>query len=282
MKSKLQDDSGDSTLHYETVLDAWDHLLGEDLHYGYFVEASMPLAAATDALTDQMLLLAELKSQLKVLDIGCGTGKAGCRIVNEYDCQLVGVSPSESCVERANALADSKNLSGNARFEIGDGTALDFEDQSFDRVWVMESSHLMDNKTALLNECARLLRPGGRIVLCDVMLHFKLTLEQVIARRDEFLILKNAFGRARMETLNFYEKQLTDNNLELESARNITKETLPTFARWKENALHNRASVEEHIGRKAWEDFISSCDVLQEFWQHGVMGYGIISARKPV
>lgn len=280
MSSRSDNDSGEPTRHYETVLDAWDHLLGEDLHYGFFAENDLPLSVATDALTDEMLRLAQLRDGLSVLDIGCGTGKAGCRIASEYGCLLLGVSPSKSCVDRATTLASSLGLSETAKFRIGDGTGLAYADDSFDRIWVMESSHLMDNKQALLSECARLLRPGGRVVLCDVMLQVKLSIQQVIARRDEFLVLKSAFGRAKMETLGFYENQMIDNSLKLESARSITQETLPTFSRWRENALRNRAKVERYIGRQAWQDFMSSCDVLEEFWQQGILGYGIIAAIK--
>jgi 27-O-demethylrifamycin SV methyltransferase len=274
-------DSGEPTRHYDTVVEAWDHLLGEDLHYGYFREGSESLTSATDALTDQMLALAELRSGLTVLDIGCGTGKAGCRIAGEYDCQLTGISPSTACIERAATLATSLGLADAARFIPGDGTQLQFADNSFDRVWVMESSHLMDDKPALLGECARVLKPGGRVILCDVMLRTKLTLPQVIGHRDEFLILKDAFGRAKMETLDFYSSRLQANGLYLEQARDITLETLPTFSHWRDNARQKRSRVEQHIGATAWGRFLASCDVLESFWQDGIMGYGILAASKP-
>lgn len=275
------DDSGDPTRHYDTVVEAWGHLLGEDLHYGYFQDGEQSLTSATDALTDEMLKLAEPRDGLQVLDIGCGTGKAGCRIAQEFNCHVLGVSPSTACIDKATALATTLNLSDSAKFLPGDGTQLQFQDNRFDRVWVMESSHLMDDKPALLRECARVLKPGGRVVLCDVMLQAKPTLAQVIAHRDEFLILKDAFGRAKMETLEFYRENMQANQLQVEHARDISAETLPTFAHWRENALGNRAGVEQHIGEQAWSRFLASCVVLESFWQQNIMGYGIICASKP-
>lgn len=275
------DESGDPTRHYDTVVEAWDHLLGEDLHYGYFRDGKQSLTRATDALTDEMLKLADPHDGHKVLDIGCGTGKAGCRIAQEFNCQVLGVSPSTACINKASALAATLELSDSAKFLPGDGTQLQFQDASFDLVWVMESSHLMDDKQALLRECARVLKPGGRVVLCDVMLQAKLTLPQVIAHRDEFLILKDAFGRAKMETLGFYRDHMQANQLQVEHARDISTETLPTFAHWRENALGNRSSVERHIGEQAWSRFLASCNVLESFWQQNIMGYGIICASKP-
>lgn len=269
------------TQHYDSVVEAWAHLLGEDLHYGFFECGNETLVAATDALTDQMRSEAALHEGLSVLDIGCGTGKAGCRIARENSCQVLGVSPSTACIEDAMALAAAQGVSGgSAHFRIGDGTALDIADESFDRVWIMESSHLMDDKAALIRESSRVLKPGGRLVLCDIMLDHKLSLEQVIDYRDEFLLLRDVFGRAKMEPMHFYVEQLQANQFEVASSRDITSETFATFERWRENAKQNRSTVVGLIGEAPWQQFTDSCDVLETFWQRGILGYGLVSALK--
>lgn len=267
--------------HYDTVVEAWGLLLQEDLHYGYFATGDEPLITATDALTNEMLRLADLKAGEKVLDIGCGTGKAGCRIAAEYDCTVTGISPSSKCIAEANAKAASLNLLSSVRFRIGDGMKPDFPDDSFDCTWVMESSHLMADKTSLIRECARVLKPGGRLVLCDVMLDHKLALADVIAHRDAFLLLKHVFGRAIMEPLDFYADCSRSNGLVVTEKRNISVETLPTFRHWSENAHRNRSKVIGMIGEEAWEQFADSCDVLENFWKSNILGYGILAARKP-
>lgn len=274
------DNAREPARHYDTVVEAWGHLLQEDLHYGYFETGHETLVAATDALTNQMLALANLQPGLQVLDIGCGTGKAACRIAKEFDCKVIGISPSKVCVDNAAAKAAELALESQVQFRIGDGTRPEFADSSYDCAWVMESSHLMPDKAALIRECSRILKPGGRLVLCDVMLDHKLMLEEVITHRDEFLLLKDVFGRARMETLEFYEQQCAGSNLKLEYSKNISAETLPTFARWHDNALQNHATVSALIGESAWQQFADSCEVLKHFWQSEILGYGIFSASK--
>lgn len=275
------EDAHEPTRHYDTVVDAWDYLLGEDLHYGFFRRGGASLTEATNALTDEMLELARLEPGLQLLDVGCGTGKAGCRIAGEFDCQVTGISPSQGCIDKANALARQLGMAESAQFLIGDGTAMQFADEQFDRVWVMESSHLMDDKGALLGECARVLKPGGRLVLCDLVLQAKLPLTRVIEFRDDFLLLKDAFGRARMETLEFYRDQLQGHGLTVDHSRDISSETLATFQHWRDNAEQHRERVEQLIGAQAWTQFRDSCDVLARFWRDGIMGYAILSATRP-
>ena len=271
----------DPTEHYNAVVEAWAYLLGQDLHYGYFAGGDEDLSAATDALTDQMLTRAGMAPGLAVLDVGCGTGKAGCRISAEFDGEVLGISPSDRCISDANARAESLNLADRARFVLGDGTAMALADASVDRVWIMESSHLMDDKQALLDEAARVLRPGGRVVLCDIMLKRKLPLELVIEYRDEFLLLRDVFGRARMEPLSFYAQGFESRGLELLDATDITRETYPTFAAWHANASEHRERVVGLIGEHRWQQFADACEVLARFWDEDILGYGIVAAARP-
>jgi 27-O-demethylrifamycin SV methyltransferase len=278
---KQSDDFGhEPTRHYDTVIEAWAHLLQEDMHYGYFRTGEESLITATDFLTDEMAALARLKSGDKVLDIGCGTGKAACRLAQESNCFVTGISPSQVCVDNAAARASDLGLEANVKFCLGDGMRPDFPASSFDCAWVMESSHLMEDKAALISACARLLKPGGRLVLCDIMLDHKLELGDVIAHRDQFLLLKEVFGRARMETLEFYQRQCEINQLTLSSSRNISTATLPTFSRWQQNALLNKEKVINILDETAWQKFFDSCEVLEKFWHQEILGYGILAACK--
>lgn len=268
------------TEHYDNVVHAWGDLLGQNLHYGYFESENTPLAAATEALTDQMLAAADFHANLRTIDIGCGTGQAACRLALEFGSHVVGISPSKECVDRATSAAETLACTDSVTFQIGDGTKMEFPDESFDRVWVMESSHLMQNKPALLRECARVLRPKGKVALCDIMLKEKLSLEKVIEYRDEFLLLRDAFGRAIMEPLDFYAAELESHGLRVETRRDITEETYLTFDQWRKNAEEHRAHVTKEIGEQGWSKFFQSCDVLEHFWKEGILGYGIVAATK--
>ena len=139
-----------------------------------------------------------------MLDVGCGNGTPGCRLAERFGVEVLGITTSGVGVAAGTALAASKGLSDTVRFEERDGTDNGLPAESFDRVWVLESSHLMRDRAGLLSECARVLRPGGRVVLCDIIRHREIPFVEVRDRRDDFATLRQAFGDAHMEPLATY------------------------------------------------------------------------------
>ncbi len=155
-----------------------------------------------------------------------------------------------------------------------------FPDGSFDRVWVLESSHLMRDRERLVAECSRVLRSGGRMVLCDIVLRRPMDLREVRRLREPLTLLRAVFGDARMEPISEYERLMQERGLTVEQATDLTEATRPTFARWRENADNNRDQVIALIGEEDWQRFRDSCDVLDGFWSDGTLGYGLLATSK--
>jgi 27-O-demethylrifamycin SV methyltransferase len=171
-------------------------------------------------------------------------------------------------------------LSERTAFEQRDGMDNGFPDASFDRAWVLESSHLMRRRDALIAECARVLRPGGRVALCDIIRRRELDLAEVRRLREPLALLRHVYGDARMEPLAEYRRLMEDNGLTVDVERDITAETRPTFQAWRDNAERHHDRVVELMGADELEKFLDSCDVLEGFWDDGTLGYGLIAAGK--
>lgn len=267
--------------HYDRVTAAWGLLLGEELHYGVFHNPDEQLAAATAHLTEAMIDAAKLEPGFEVLDVGCGTGAPACALAREHGVRVTGITTSTTGVEAARARAAALGLDGVTAFEERDGMDNGFADGSFDRAWVLESSHLMRDRDRLISECARVLRPGGRIALCDITLQRPLDLAEVRRLREPLRLLREVFGDARMEPLARYASLAEENGLRVEQQTDLTAATRPTFERWRGNAHANRDSVVELLGEEDWQRFVDSCDVLEGFWDDGTLGYGLLAAAKP-
>lgn len=270
----------DPAQHYDRVTAAWRLLLGEELHYGVFDNGDEALPVATAALTTRMIEGAAFEPGLEVLDVGCGSGAPACRLVTDFGVRVTGITTSGVGVDTARARAAALGLP-DARFEQRDGTDNGFPDASFDRVWVLESAHLMRERDRLIAECARVLRPGGRLVLCDLTRHREIPFREVRDRRADFVTLRDAFGDAHFEPLSWYVEAAQRHGLVVDRADDLTQATLPTFDRWRANAAEHRAAVVAAIGEDGHAAFVRSCDILEAFWRDGTFGYGLISARRP-
>ena len=270
----------DPAAHYDRVGAAWRLLLGDELHYGIFATGDEPLPAATAELTRRMIEAARLEPGQQVLDVGCGSGAPACRLVIEFGAAVVGITTSAAGVAEATERARAQGVE-HAEFVQRDGADNGLPDASFDRVWVLESSHLMRERTRLIGECARVLRPGGRLVLCDLIRHREIPFAEVRARREEFVTLRTAFGDAHFEPLDFYAATAEAHGLVVDAMQDLTEPTLPTFDRWRANARTHRVAVEAGLGADGYDAFVRSCDLLEGFWRDGTFGYGLIAAAKP-
>lgn len=267
-------------VHYDRVTEAWGMLLGDELHYGVFVTGDEPLETATAELTTRMIQAAQFSPGQRVLDVGCGSGAPACRLATDYGVEVLGITTSQVGVETASARAAGSAVAG-ATFEQRDGTSNGLPDESFDRVWALESSHLMADRQALISECARVLRPGGRVVLCDIIRRREIPFMELRERKADFAVLRAAFGAARMDPLDSYVEYAQAAGLVVDEVVDLTAETLPTFDRWEAKASEHRDSVTAILGTEGVETFEASLEILEGFWRDGTLGYGLMSAFKP-
>jgi SAM-dependent methyltransferase len=72
-------------------------------------------------------------------------------------------------VTQGRTLTERVGMTAQVDFVEGDGTAMPFDDADFDGVWTQHSSMNIENKDALYAEIHRVLKPGGRLVLHEIM-----------------------------------------------------------------------------------------------------------------
>jgi 27-O-demethylrifamycin SV methyltransferase len=267
--------------HYDRVTAAWGLLLGDELHYGVFEDDSDPLPLATTRLTELMIEALRPEAGQRLLDVGCGTGAPACHVAAAIGVHVTGITTSPEGIAAARARAADAGLANRTAFEQRDGMDNRFPDASFDRVWALESSHLMRDRDRFVVECARVLRPGGRFAVCDIVRRRPLPFAEVRRLREPLALLRDVFGDARMEPLSEYRRLMEESGLVVDVEQDLTEVTRATFARWRENAERHREQVDELLGAEDRQRFVASCDVLQGFWDDGTLGYGLIAASKP-
>jgi ubiquinone/menaquinone biosynthesis C-methylase UbiE len=115
------------------------------------------------------IALARMQPGERALDVGCGTGTLAlevARLVGRTG-HVAGVDPGAGQIVRARAKAARRHLPID--FQIGVIEQLPFPDQSFDVVFSTLMMHHLPAplKRQGLAEIARVLKPGGRLVIAD-------------------------------------------------------------------------------------------------------------------
>ncbi len=117
--------------------------------------------------------IAELvPARLRVADIGTGTGVLALELA-ALGLEVIGIDRSRGMLETAREKwsAVEAHYAGDVRFEDGDAHALPLDDESVDAAFAHMVLHSLESPEKALHEMARVVRPGGRVVVVDFMAH---------------------------------------------------------------------------------------------------------------
>lgn len=147
--------------HYD-ALDRWyRRIWGDHVHHGLFATRDEHPESAARRLVEHVAELGGMGPGSVVADIGCGYAAAGRQLTTERGAQVVGFTLSEAQAAYARTCTPPVDV------RVGDWMANDLDDASCDMAMAIESLSHMPDKPAAFAQCARVLRPGGRLVVCD-------------------------------------------------------------------------------------------------------------------
>jgi ubiquinone/menaquinone biosynthesis C-methylase UbiE len=137
---------------------------------------------------------------LKILDIGCGTGKFAIYLSEETGCNVTGIDPDREKIEKA------RTRSSSVSFEVQSAEELLFANHTFDVVASLKVLHEIPDYTKALKESHRVLKVGGKIFIIDWVAG--------AARTGSHAHAKKYFTRERLEEM-LSETGFTDIKVEL-------------------------------------------------------------------
>ncbi len=115
----------------------------------------------------QMVALADLRGDEQVLDAGCGAGHTAAAFA-PHVAGVVAVDFTEGMLRQVELLAAERGLA-NLTTQRADVEQLPFGDAEFDLVVSRYSAHHWPHPAQALSEFCRVLKPGGQVILSDVV-----------------------------------------------------------------------------------------------------------------
>jgi len=113
-------------------------------------------------LTERAVELAGLPRGALVLDVGCGDGVTAEHLARRFGLRAIGIDPSAALLRRGRERCPALDL------REGRAERLPLPDASVDAVLAECVLSLLDESAAAVDEWARVLRPGGRLLVNDL------------------------------------------------------------------------------------------------------------------
>ena len=117
--------------------------------------------------SDAMIEATGIEAHTRMLDVGCGVGGPALHVAECTGCHVTGIDLMEWHAEEAASRAAARGLSEKTSFQAGNAGDLPFDASTFDVVWSQDAWCHVPEKDQVVNEAARVVKPGGYIAFTD-------------------------------------------------------------------------------------------------------------------
>ncbi|MEO1884633.1 MAG: methyltransferase domain-containing protein [Methylococcales bacterium] len=220
----------DTAKHYDDCywdyLRVWCNRRNLALHYGHWTSDEKYNHHQALLNKNQLLYdLAGIKSSDHVLDAGCGIGGSSIWMAETHQNRVTGITVSAKQTRYAKKHAERHGVADKVNFEVSDFCNTPFEDESFDIIWGLESVCYAVDKADFLREAYRLLRKGGKVVVCDGFF----AREEFDQREwDANMAFFNGWAVPNLATQRDFNEKLEQENFKSIAVHEVTAATMPS------------------------------------------------------
>lgn len=265
--------------HYDELDRFYREIWGEHVHHGFWERGDETPEEAVVNLVASVAKRGHIGAGARVCDVGCGYGAAARMLALDFGATVSAITISPAQYRRA--LSD-RGDELNPDYILCDWLNNDFPAGVFDAVLSIESSEHMQDKEMFFAEAHRVLRAGGRMVICAW-----LSSESPTALQQRHL-LEPICREGRIPGLGAesdYRKWLSDAGLVLESFEDVSAQVRKTWTICGRRLLFSCLRQPGYLrfllnSRAPNRVFAITIPRIWLAYAFGIMRYGIFTARK--
>jgi len=240
----------------------WEMLMGEQIHVGAERETDI-LAGKTG-----------VGPATHLLDVCSALGGPARYLARKYGCRVTGLDATRRMHEEAVRRTQEAGLEERLDFRLGNALDMPFRAESFDVVWGQDAWCYITDKQRLIEECARVLKPGGILAFTD-------WLETGTMNDKEWEALNSFMVFPYMETLEGYAALAEAAGLTVVEKEDLT----PDFASHIQHYLDQvqqtyRDGIVANYGQEMYDEVVRGITLWRDASAEGKVGRGRLVARK--
>ena len=221
--------------HYDRLDRLQREIWGEHVHHGLWRTRRDTPEQATRTLVDIVAARAQIASGMRVTDIGCGYGATARILARERGAHVTGITISQAQFWYADANnTEPDEKVPKVQFVLGDWLNNDLPSESQDALIAIESTEHMADKARVYQEAFRVLKPGGRIVVCALTAAAGTTPWQ---RRHVIEPLCREASLAGVDREEDHVRWMTEAGLSVTARDDVSTRVSPTWSRCARRAL---------------------------------------------
>jgi len=228
------------------------------------------LSWVTKGQLKQLAQKAALARDSITLDICCGTGGIARHLAQTTGCTMTGVDYSVTAIEIARSASSGHGEA--VQFDMGDVRKLPYPDAHFDAAVSVDSLAIVPELPRVLAECARVLKPGGRIAFLDEILGGPPT------RDLDILQAMGTYGRIYPQTESSYRRLLTHVGFVDIEISDSTDMFVAINHRWAESYRRYEPEVRKALGDKWFNEGLAFFMALESEGAAGRLRQILVSA----
>ena len=245
--------------HYDISDDLYEIFLDSKRQYscGYFKNDDDTLETAQQNKINHIVKKLNIKSNQKVLDIGCGWGHLAIEIAKQSKCEVTGITLSENQYRYANAKAKEYNLENQVQFKLCDYRNLK---EKFDRVVSVGMFEHVGRKfyKTFFKQVNQLLKHNGL-----ALIH---TIGSINEPRDpQPWISKYIFPGGYTPSMSEVVGPIEKSGLIISDLEVLRMHYAHTLKNWKERCITNKSKITSMFDEKffrMWEFYLASCEMV--------------------